>query len=818
MLRVFLSHGALVLVAAGGIGVGLAVGSDAREGAADLAGALAREGLAVTDVAWEDDGEGIGAALAGKWALVVASENEGRPRDLYRVRARVAAGDVVHVDALVNLTRTPHADEGELAVADGRAAYRARSFGQVSAVVVLDLRLDQRGDAARFTGANHWMASVTNAIETGRARGLARTRLRFQAPPDEVSLSWADGALGIRWRAGEATWTTRGVSGRSASSVEVASEAREPKRPILWAVDTVRSFVGTAPIAWLETKVFAVADVARRTRYRMSEGEEAAAAPDRLGPYVAVGAGTWPPPRLHGAFAKLAKGEGEWRPSAPEWLRKLPGAPPAFYETFVRPDLERPYSRVLVLAMDGRQLELGMEGGFEDPEPTTGAYGSGKIPRRPEVLDNLVAAFNGAFKTEHGEYGMMVEGRVLLPPVPGGATVATFADGRIGLGSWDADPSIPPGMVSFRQNLEPLVADGVLNPTRRRIWGWARGGSSMEAMQTHRSGVCEMPGGHMAYLWGEDVNWLALGRAMLLAGCSYGIHLDMNPYHTSLYWLRVDDHAVREIDVDYKVRPMDPRMIMGLNRYLKWAPKDFFYVTLRRAQPAPLPGATWSAEGMPQPEPAFMPAVYRTVRGGVRVVSIRTDRVDVAVRAATTEPATGTGEVPPSKLQSDVARRALLGFGAGRPGTTFACGIVIGRRVYFPLREGEPALVRTESGEVTVAAWPVAGAVDAVQGSWLGRGEEREGGAAAAAVGVTADGRLVYGDGPEGALADALAAAGVVTAMKIDRGAAATPMLDVAGAGLQDSYDQAAVYVLGGSARQNVFRLNGERAELATVP
>jgi hypothetical protein len=87
--------------------------------------------------------------------------------------------------------------------------------------------------------------------------------------------------------------------------------------------------------------------------------------------------------------------------------------------TFVRLDDERPYTRVLLVAMDMRQLELGMQAGVEDPVPLVGPRGDGRIPRTPGLLPRVVGAFNGAFKTEHGAYGMAVDGRVLLPPQPG---------------------------------------------------------------------------------------------------------------------------------------------------------------------------------------------------------------------------------------------------------------------------------------------------------------------------------------------------------------------------------------------------------------
>ena len=65
-----------------------------------------------------------------------------------------------------------------------------------------------------------------------------------------------------------------------------------------------------------------------------------------------------------------------------------------------------------------------------------GATGTGRLPDDPETLKRIVAAFNGAFKTEHGAYGMMVEGNVLLPPQDEAATIATYEDGTVVMGSW----------------------------------------------------------------------------------------------------------------------------------------------------------------------------------------------------------------------------------------------------------------------------------------------------------------------------------------------------------------------------------------------
>ena len=232
-------------------------------------------------------------------------------------------------------------------------------------------------------------------------------------------------------------------------------------------------------------------------------------------------------------------------------MRKVPGvaqdAPSAFYRTFVRPDEERPYAKVLLVAMDMRQLDLDMEAGMEDPEPLTGSHGTGRIPRDPATYRRIAAAFNGAFKTEHGHYGMMVHKRVLLPPVPGAATVITLDDGRVGFGTWGADRKVggvvgvpDQAIVSFRQNLDPLVDRGQVNPTGRNLWGFTLPG---KGVQTERTGLCVTSSGHLLYAWGDDVSATMLAKALKMAGCDYAMHLDMNPYHTGFLFTAIDDLA-----------------------------------------------------------------------------------------------------------------------------------------------------------------------------------------------------------------------------------------------------------------------------------
>jgi hypothetical protein len=476
----------------------------------------------------------------------------------------------------------------------------------------------------------------------------------------------------------------------------------------------------------------------------------AASALPEIPPGLEIGADRaridWPPkPLSPPVFKSRKRGEGVWGPAVPEFVRTLPGAPPTVYRTFVRSDAERPYVRVELLAMDMRQLDLHMVGGQEDPRPTTGTTGTGEFPRDREILDRLVAAFNGAFKTEHGAYGMMVERNVLLPPQDEAATVATYSDGRIAMGSWPKGASIPQEMVSYRQNMDPLVEDGVVNPRRRRLWGFTLG-KDLSNMNTIRSGLCLTADGTMIFAWGDELTAKTLGVAMNAAGCVYGIHLDMNPYHTAYIFYRFTD-----LDKDIERPKFDaelvfPAMLYSPWRYVNGAPKDFFFVTLKQAAP---PGEGWSADGIAQPAPAFLPAVFRKRSGAAQVYAFDATRLRASLAAGDVPEALGLAAAPAaSPSDRDLAAEIAIGRWSADRGQIARSAVVAALardRASLVVRRGQAPEVVAWVGDRT--------ADDVVQGEWLIRGgATQEGVGEVVGVGPSPDGRFVYA--AEGAFAD----------------------------------------------------------------
>ncbi|MEZ4408682.1 MAG: hypothetical protein R3A52_19750 [Polyangiales bacterium] len=576
--------------------------------------------------------------VSARRALVLARSGR-EPADLYAVTARTSDGDrVVELSDVSNLTRSPDAEESSLTTAGPWAAFATRVDGAVSAVTVVDTRgaprepgLDRRARLRR---------SITNLQRTGRSRGYGMHRFDLAAPADEVDLRFegdvmvSDGAAGLRVQMpGGAV-----IDGADAVRLRPRAES-DAESWITWLVDTVRAlpWVGPAPIAWAESWAFRGRHAVVTARNATVGADTATAVAEDLADLLSdahanaaqgrvVG---WPPEPIRGVFDRPIAREGEWLPvggADDPYVRGNPGAPSPMALTFVRTDRERSDARVYVVAWDPRQVELHVAPGSIEPMGATGETGTGAVPRDERTLRRLVAGFNGGFQGLHGEYGLLAEDALLLPPKPYAATVALMADGATAFGSWPAEQSeVPAAMVEFRQNLTAMVDGGVYNPWRRGDWGAVL--NNVPDLRTARSGLCLTREGHVAFLWGDDISPRALGDAMLAARCDYGLHLDMNGPNTGFEFYRVgpnDDmpalarppasgyEAAGEVEgaqgMLFRARKLVRGMPHHAPRYIRRNPRDFFYLLLRPVLPAaPMrapvspaqPGeGTWSVAGL----------------------------------------------------------------------------------------------------------------------------------------------------------------------------------------------------------------------------
>jgi hypothetical protein len=823
------------------------------QGLAQLLGDASGGVVKPEELIWEHSPGVIEELVLGRRVLFLGRSRAGGARDVYRARVRLTPdGQPLSVTATRNVTDTPVGDDAALEARGDRATFATLAFGRIQGLSVLDLSGIRQAD--RPTGLlDRVLLAINSYQDTGSFAGLGRTNIVLDQPAETAKLTLNPPSLDIDL--GEANPSLhydteqRALSaneGSEPSAARVVPEVHVPKPLILWLVDTVRAEVGPEPIAWLENKVFGLKDSLKRASFALTTKQASTLKAASAEPVVAKvvdgsdfehAQDSWPPPSVPSIWKDPKPGEGEWTPVTYGFLKPMLGLPdgakpPAyFYRTVIRPDPDRPYSELVLIAMDMRQLELGMQAGYEDPKPTTGSPGEGHIPQDPAVYRRVVGTFNGAFKTQHGAYGMMVNRRVLLPPVKGGATVIVTNASAVGLGSWPPSDEIPTNILSFRQNLDPLVEDGVANPTGRRLWGWQLEGTSV---MTQRTALCVTAAGHLYYAWGEEIDGPTLGKALRQAGCSYAMHLDMNPAHSGFVYTDV----VNPKKAEYHLKLADDRMTIPPEKFVRWSAKDFFYVTVRDATPHDASDATWTVDNGTQPPPAWLPGVYesRVTLGSVQVdlTSFEPGHVEFRFRAGSREPVSSAAPGLKTTLDDSAEHRVVAAIGLGHTTESTRYGFAFGPSNAIALRPGYATLVlslrhapRIEAPGVTPSLTADEEAVQlpllVENGKVEPRARERGDMRRRAALCVTPTERLIVASALHDAsdtLAAALLRVGCTRIVELDRGSHHPAFLERAGSAAPPvkSYETSVLYALGRPMQALAFRWKPDNAAPSTKP
>ncbi len=629
------------------------VPADARNPSDALARALASEGLEAVgeDVAWIDPPPSFGRTLEGKSRAVVRAKAKGESQhDIYLVRARRSPeGVVVSLEGVHQLTRTAGVDETKPVVDGEWVAFATAAGGSTMGFDLYDLSCEDPHGTDGWKKFNKAQNAIANLQRTGSTKGVQRRHYTVDPPATAASLAWVSGGTHVSEKEAPLEVMADGqkivVDRRADNAVVGAERARfekvvkaKPGDLITWTVDRVRavSWLGPQFIEFLEYHAFKTRDTLK-SKFPGVFAEDAAkeVAQDlgsaKIKPTYTDPEIGWPPAQLDVVVKPPLPNEGVWLGTDDDpFVGKNAGVPSAFVQTFVRTDPTRPYARVYVTLWDPRQVALHMMAGTVEPVSATGEVGTGQIPRTPEVLNKLVAGFNGGFQAIHFEGGMQVDGVMYLPPKPYAGTVAEMRDGSTSIGTWpDGQPEVPDEIQSFRQNLVPLVKDGQLNPYKQVKWGGTPPGST-DSIHTTRSGVCITKDGFVGYFFGYDMTPELLGRGMISARCTQGMHLDMNAGHTGFEFYRVAPNGelpdlMRGLQGDWEAENSVPqlpgwsfrarRMIKGMPhmlfpRYIARDGRDFMYLTLRsvlpgeklvpRVAPADPGEGVWRTKGLPQ--------------------------------------------------------------------------------------------------------------------------------------------------------------------------------------------------------------------------
>ncbi|UQA57691.1 hypothetical protein [Polyangium aurulentum] len=287
------------------------------------------------------------------------------------------------------------------------------------------------------------------------------------------------------------------------------------------------------------------------------------------------GAG-FPPPAFAPPFARTAKpGDGVYSPITEGAAGGL------LARTLVHPHPVKPHPYVAIVAVDLRRVSLGMAAGTEEPvsKSVPAERRTGLVPQAD--MPGLIAVFNGGFLTQHGGWGMMVEGDTFVPPRDEGCTVARLDDGSVRIGAWKTLAPLSARMRAYRQTPPCLFEGGKPHPSlpnedTARLWGAAVGGDReirRTALGLDASGKI-LFFGIGEWIWARD-----LAAAMRAAGAVDVAELDINWSYT------------RFLLYDRPVPPSPPEVVSTLIPKVEYtrggyvqkpAPRDFFYLTRRR--------------------------------------------------------------------------------------------------------------------------------------------------------------------------------------------------------------------------------------------
>jgi hypothetical protein len=236
--------------------------------------------------------------------------------------------------------------------------------------------------------------------------------------------------------------------------------------------NSLRAVVGVDNVARLEDLVYAVEDrvnrVTRKNEKPQAHWQVPVAAPavSAASPVASTDAPRLPAfaPKDVGPWPKgwSAPGDGKWVPMTDP---RRPGEPPYMMKTLLHTDPSRSWAEVFVVAIDLRRVRLYAVAGTREPaadSPEGEKYQrSALIPA--EHREELLGAFNGGFMTEHGGYGMLVDGVTLVKPKPNACSIVVYDDDSIRIGTWSKLPSTE-RVRWFRQAPECMWEGDKLHP------------------------------------------------------------------------------------------------------------------------------------------------------------------------------------------------------------------------------------------------------------------------------------------------------------------------------------------------------------------
>ena len=249
--------------------------------------------------------------------------------------------------------------------------------------------------------------------------------------------------------------------------------------------NSLRAVIGPERVAKLEDFAYGIEDRFNRWWKKDEKPKAYWEVPpeESAQPVAAVDAGPdGPPPLPPFRPADVPPVHESWSaPGDGKWVRivdpRRPKEPAYMFKTLLHPDKNRSWAELFVVAVDLRRVQAQAVAGYREPKSHTKEGMDYKrtatIPK--EHQEELLAAFNGGFMTEHGWYGMKVDGVTLVKPRKKACTFAHYEDGSYEIATWNKIEEKEPKMKWYRQAPGCMYEKGEmhigLRDPKNRSWG-----------------------------------------------------------------------------------------------------------------------------------------------------------------------------------------------------------------------------------------------------------------------------------------------------------------------------------------------------------
>jgi len=289
---------------------------------------------------------------------------------------------------------------------------------------------------------------------------------------------------------------------------------------------------------------------------------------------------TFPPADLEPTHERSAKpGDGAWQPLGDASGGDRAAETGVMVRTVLHPHPVSKFASLTVVAIDLARVDLHLVAGMKEPK-------SDDIPEDERTglvsashLARTLAIFNGGYKTNHGHWGVMVDGHTFVPPKDDACTIAIQRDGGVSVGSWPTLASRQTDMAAYRQTPPCLLEDGEVH-TRlvqrdERPWG----GRDPKRKTRRRSAVgIDASGRILFYGFGVETGPKLMAEGLRHAGAVGAAQLDIN-WSWTRFLLVGRTSPAAELQI---TSTLVPQMKHSRTGYVtKPAERDFFYLSLR---------------------------------------------------------------------------------------------------------------------------------------------------------------------------------------------------------------------------------------------